>query len=421
MTAPTIDPNAPEAFDVPTYPAAALERRFYAFVIDRAVCWALVAGAIALMYTVIDAPLWATIGVGVGTWLLLGAGFALLAGAAALTPGKVVLGLRVVHHGTGTPIGAAAGFARAAILGIAGLPTLCLGVATLAWTAIMDPGRQRRGWHDHRAHSIVVDVRARLDDHAEQAEAPHHIVNLTAMRLVPASAQPTRSTPQPSPQRPAPQAPAKQPPPAQAPPHQAPDQPVVPSPYRPPAPAAEALVQHAPAPQAPAPRPPAPESPASPAPAPQPPAQDQLPPVPAPTGIRPVGDPVRPDDGVGATVARRRPVASGLRWRVSFDTGESFVVEGLGLVGRRPEARQGEPVRHLVPLPSSDMSLSKTHAQIHLAPDGVLVVMDRGSTNGSVLVRGKVSRVLSAGKPTTLIHGDRVRFGDREMGVVREA
>ncbi|MBC9735631.1 FHA domain-containing protein, partial [Nocardioides marmotae] len=108
------------------------------------------------------------------------------------------------------------------------------------------------------------------------------------------------------------------------------------------------------------------------------------------------------------------------RWRVAFDSGESFVVEGLALVGRRPEARQGEPVRHVVPLRSSDMSLSKTHAQLQVAADGVLVVMDRGSTNGSILVRQGVSRPLSAGKPTTLLAGDVVRFGDRQMTVARE-
>ncbi|MCW2842324.1 MAG: hypothetical protein JWN22_240 [Nocardioides sp.] len=116
--------------------------------------------------------------------------------------------------------------------------------------------------------------------------------------------------------------------------------------------------------------------------------------------------------GVGGPLAR---------WRVTFDTGESFLVEGLALVGRRPEPRAGEPVRHLVPLRSSDMSLSKTHAQFQVAPGGVLVVMDRGSTNGSILIRQGVSRELTAGKPTTLRDTDVVRFGDRQMSVVRES
>ena len=105
------------------------------------------------------------------------------------------------------------------------------------------------------------------------------------------------------------------------------------------------------------------------------------------------------------------------RWRVTFDTGETFVVTGLALVGRRPEARPGETVSHLVPLRSSDMSVSKTHAQFQVTPAGALVVMDRGSTNGSVVIRQGVSKALTAGRPTTLLAGDQVRFGDRQMTV----
>jgi hypothetical protein len=107
------------------------------------------------------------------------------------------------------------------------------------------------------------------------------------------------------------------------------------------------------------------------------------------------------------------------RWEVAFDTGEQFEVLGLTLVGRRPEPRPGEPVKRLVTLPSDDMSLSKTHAQFQVVPDGALVVMDRGSTNGSILIRAGVTRRLAGGKPATLRDGDRVRFGDREMSVVR--
>ena len=55
------------------------------------------------------------------------------------------------------------------------------------------------------------------------------------------------------------------------------------------------------------------------------------------------------------------------------------------------------------------------------AADLVLVVLDRGSTNGTVLVRQGVARELTAGKPTTLLSDDLVRFGDRQMTVVRES
>ena len=51
----------------------------------------------------------------------------------------------------------------------------------------------------------------------------------------------------------------------------------------------------------------------------------------------------------------------------------------------------------------------------------MLVVMDRGSTNGSILIRQGVTRELTAGKAATLLDGDRVRFGDREMTVARES
>ena len=49
-------------------------------------------------------------------------------------------------------------------------------------------------------------------------------------------------------------------------------------------------------------------------------------------------------------------------------------------------------MKRLVTLPSDDMSLSKTHAQFQVVPDGALVVMDRGSTNGSILVREGVEQ-----------------------------
>ena len=127
------------------------------------------------------------------------------------------------------------------------------------------------------------------------------------------------------------------------------------------------------------------------------------------------------DDGRTVVRSVRGAPPAGPRWRVTFDNGETFVVEGLALVGRRPEPRSGEQVHHLVPLSSVDMSVSKTHAQVGPAPDGVLVVMDRGSTNGSVLIRQGVSRPLAAGKPATLVDGDTVSFGDRQMSVRREA
>jgi uncharacterized RDD family membrane protein YckC len=395
QTAPQAGRHA--SADASSFPAAELDRRFYAFTLDRLLAWTLDAMVAVAAYQLLlsrDHVAAGTVVI-VAAALLVGLGFAVLLGLRGTSPGKAALGLRVVHHGTGTPVGVGPALLRSLILGVSALPTFGLGVATLAWTAVMDRGRQRRGWHDHVADSIVVDVRPVPVAVEQEAAAPRQIVNLTAMRLVPAPqpvpvATPARS---PRPLGPPPQA-------APAPAHVA--APTAPPPARrrqlgPP------LVDHPPA-------------------APPP----SGPPGPPPPPLLPSGPP--PARAPGESTAERTVIRDGqdrrrglARWRVSFDSGESFLVEGLALVGRRPEPRQGEPVRHLVPLRSGDMSLSKTHAQFQVAPDGVLVVMDRGSTNGSILIRQGVTRELAAGKPATLLDGDRIRFGDREMSVVREA
>lgn len=333
-----------------TYPIASLERRFYAFALDRLLGLVLVAAAGSVAWLATDGSGWpvalSAAGAAVLVWLVLST----VLGVTGASPGKLAAGLRVVHHGTGTPVGVGRGLMRSLVVAVSGIPTFGIGLATLAWTAVEDPARQRRGFHDQVGRSIVVDVRPVLEaaDVVED-EQPRHIVNLTAMRLVPAP--PVEATPMPPRTHTSEQSMRRQPLPPEA--------------ARPPAPAA------------------------SPAPAAAPAARH---------------------------VARQVP-----RWRVTFDDGGSFVVTGLALVGRRPEARTGEDVAHLVPLASADMSVSKTHAQFGPAPDGAIVVMDRGSTNGTALVRKGMTRQLAAGKPATLIDGDRVVFGDREMRLSREA
>jgi len=349
---------------------ASPDRRFYAFVIDRLLAWGLYAGAAWASYIYLIEPgqLWAGVAVIAGTVLLVGLLTALAVGLRGVTPGKALVGLRALSAEDARPIGIKLALLRTFVLGVATLPTLGFGAAALAWTAMMDPTGWRRGWHDLRARSVVVDVRPVPLVEETEVEAPRQVVNLTAMRLVPASPTPPRRIPSRGPRPAAP--PAE--PPAVAPtvtPRQGLGWP---------------LVGEAPGTEPSAP-------PGGPPPA---------------LGPRPASPP---------TSTPPRPA----RWQVAFDTGEQFEVRGLTLVGRRPEARAGEPVKRLVTLPSDDMSLSKTHAQFQVVPDGALVVMDRGSTNGSILVRAGVTKRLTGGKPATLRDGDRVRFGDREMSVAR--
>lgn len=303
---------------------AGLDRRFYAFVLDRLLLWSLYAAASAAAYAwfLRDGRWLPGVAVVVGAVLLLSLASAAAQGLGGASPGKAALGLRVLDVDDGRPIGVARALLRALVLGLATLPTFGFGVAALAWTAVADPFGRRRGWHDLRAGSVVVEVRPPEQPEAPTAEEQRPVVNLTAMRLVPPS-----------------------------------------------------------------------------------------PPSPPPDVV----PPGRVDHRVAHRVAHRVTA----RWRVAFDTGEELDVEGLVLVGRRPEPRAGEVVGTLLALSSPDMSLSKTHAQLQVAPDGALVVMDRGSTNGSVLVRGGLVKLLGAGRPATLKSGDRVRFGDREMTVAR--
>jgi uncharacterized RDD family membrane protein YckC len=398
-------------------PVADLDRRFHAFVLDRLVAWSVVAGAglAAWWWLFRGDRVVAGVVVVVAAYLLVGLVLAVLLGTRGTSPGKAACGLRVIDPASGRPIGVGRAVLRTSILGAATLPTFGLGTATLAWTAVEDPTGERRGWHDRKARSIVVDVRPVEVVAAVEDERPRHVVNLTAMRL-----NPVRQAP--APVAPAPAAPA--PPPVPDPSSASAPGPSAPGPSAPgpSAPGPSTPPEQSPAPTVASGGPRTPARPLTPSP---PPSDFPRPEVPTTTPRergRHAADagPAtgRPDAGGPPTASGDAPVRT--RWRVSFDSGESFVVEGLGLVGRRPEGRAGEPVRHVVPLVSGNMSISKTHAQFHLAGDGALVVMDRGSTNGSILVRRGVSRELSAGRPATLLDGDRVLFGDREMRVVRE-
>lgn len=333
-----------------TLPAASLDRRFYAYALDRLVAWPLLALAAWFAWRLATDGSWL-----LGLVLLLGVALlvtvvlGLLVGLQGSTPGKSVLGLRVVGAGTGEPVGPGPGVLRTLVLALAGLPTLGLGVATLAQTAVLDPGRRRRGWHDHLTGAVVVDVRPaaqRVPDAVAPAP-PQQVVNLTAMRLAPPTARPPAQAPTPTP------TPTRWPEPV-------------------PTPAAETDLER--------------------------------------TQVRGIA-------AVGRHAAPTAPVG----WQVAFDSGEELVVDGVALVGRRPEGRPGEAVAHLVALRSEDMSVSKTHAQLHVSADGSLVVTDRGSTNGSALLRSGVARELPPGKPTTLLDGDVVRFGDRSMTVSRQS
>ena len=359
--------------------AAGVDRRFYAFFVDCLVAWGVIGGEAYAAYTLLIEPgrLWTGVAAIAGTVLLVWLVGSMLVGIFGLTPGKALVGIRVLSFEDARPVGLLRAMLRTLVLGLATVPTLGFGAAALAWTAMVDPSGWRRGWHDLRTGSVVVDVRPIPMIEEPEEEAPRQVVNLTAMRLVPAASTPPRRAPTRGKRPPEPPPEAAAPP---APPTVTPRQGL-----------GWPLVGEAP-------------------------ADSKAPSEAAERGPRPSAPPAAPE---GDRTQPRPPdtAAPPVRWQVTFDTGEQFEVRGLTLVGRRPEPRPGEPVKRLVTLPSDDMSLSKTHAQFQVVPDGALVVMDRGSTNGSILIRAGVTKRLVGGKPATMRDADRVRFGDREMTV----
>jgi uncharacterized RDD family membrane protein YckC len=124
---------------------------------------------------------------------------------------------------------------------------------------------------------------------------------------------------------------------------------------------------------------------------------------------------LRPSAPAPTAAVRPAPVLL----RLSFDTGERIDVTGDGLVGRSPAAEEG--TAHVVPVDDPARSISKTHLAFGLEGAGDrLWVMDRGSTNGTVLVAPDgTSSVLPEGTRATVAAGWTIRFGQRSAVVER--
>jgi uncharacterized RDD family membrane protein YckC len=169
---------------------ADLDRRFYAFVVDRLIGWGIDATFAAVVGRVLWSqghPALAVLAV-LATVLAVGLGFALLLGVTGVSPGRALLGLRLVHTGTGEPIGVGPAVLRTAVLGLAAVP-FGFGLAALAWTAVADTTGLRRGWHDHLVSSVELDAKPLPRSAAVSDPGPPPVVNLTTARLLPAPAR----------------------------------------------------------------------------------------------------------------------------------------------------------------------------------------------------------------------------------------
>ncbi|MEP7191353.1 MAG: RDD family protein [Actinomycetota bacterium] len=106
-------------------------------------------------------------------------------------------------------------------------------------------------------------------------------------------------------------------------------------------------------------------------------------------------------------------------YQLVFDTGEIFIVEGGGLVGRNPAPRAGERVEHLIPIADPARSVSKTHLVFGAGPDGFWV-SDRDSTNGTrtLSADGVVTEAAVDARVGVPVGGT-VEFGERRFTVAK--
>ena len=103
------------------------------------------------------------------------------------------------------------------------------------------------------------------------------------------------------------------------------------------------------------------------------------------------------------------PVLAVLTW----DDGTRMAVYGRTLYGRNPAM---EPGAVAIAVRDETLSLSKTHFEIGGDANGAWIV-DRHSTNGTVLIRDGGRIPLVPGLQTSLRAGDRLEFGDRTAAV----
>src|SRR3954468_14892731 len=109
--------------------AAGADRRFYAFVIDRLIAWGVCGGEAYVAYTSLIEPgrLWAGVAAIAGTVLMVGLLTSMMVGLFGLTPGKALVGIRVLSFEDARPIGIWRAILRTLLLGVATLPTLGFG------------------------------------------------------------------------------------------------------------------------------------------------------------------------------------------------------------------------------------------------------------------------------------------------------
>ncbi|HEU4546413.1 MAG TPA: RDD family protein [Microlunatus sp.] len=131
-------------------------------------------------------------------------------------------------------------------------------------------------------------------------------------------------------------------------------------------------------------------------------------------------------DGAGASGAGSADAAGEpeepvvlAEWMLRLDDGRNVAVEGLVLLGRNPQPRVGEEDATLIKVSDETRTVSKSHLAVGVDVTG-LYVMDRGSTNGTMVTAPDGGqRPCPPGDLVDVPGGSVISFGDHWLEVYR--
>ena len=106
-------------------------------------------------------------------------------------------------------------------------------------------------------------------------------------------------------------------------------------------------------------------------------------------------------------------------WMLRLDDGRKVAVDGLVLLGRNPQPRVGEEDATLIKVSDDTRTVSKSHLAVGVDVSG-LYVMDRGSTNGTMITAPDGGqRPCPPGDLVDVPGGSVISFGDHWLEVHR--
>lgn len=284
------------------------------------------------------------------------------------TPGMKLAGVRLVHlDGLGAP-----GFWRAAGRNV----VFCAGCNIIVgpFSPLFDDSGRNRGWHDKASNTWVVDDRHRLRSGSAPASEPSAASPAVARTITPVS--------------------------------------VVSAPRSEPSGTPAAVISHVPTQEAGQhPQPPLPAAP------PLHTAAARYQPA-VPSEAVPPHQLTGDDDDLDETRVAP-PARDAGKWVLLLDTGQEFTVQQRGFIGRNPSDPEGNsvPAPQLIRYADESKSVSKMHLSFGL-DSGRFWVEDRGSTNGTKVVRAENVADVRPRERTYLEPGDVLSLGERKISVV---